>query len=236
MRLRSLRPLHIPYTVALAVIYLIAAWAIIVNPNAPVRMMDNTGISNDFFVIVLGFSAAILLTRPNVLWYVISLLPLGLYAVYAVICAISLDMPNAAVITVYSIMVAVYPLAYRLCSRDGWKIHHVYGVTLLPLSVAIFASPALGTVAFIQSAYGIYSFVLAISIGAGAFAMLLLGTPRSFWVVLFMVMLFAATSVYVGVINRNFVGSTINLLVFITAVYTLSNTNDYFGVKHAPRI
>ena len=230
MRFPSVRRLRIPYTFAIAVIYLIAAMAIVINPNATMIMMDNTGISNDFFVVVLGFCAAVLLTRPSVWWFVFSLLPLGLYTIYAILYAVGRDMPNAPVITVYAIMITVYPLAYRLCSRGGWKIHHVYGVTLLPLAVAILASPALGTIAWIQTTYGIYSFVLALSLGVGALVMLIAETRRSFITVLMMIMLFAATSSFFSFINRNYVGASINLLVFITAVYTMINTDEYFGV------
>lgn len=233
MKLPNLRRLHIPYSIAIAVIYLIAAMAITVNPNATMRMMDSTGLTNTFYVVMLAVAAAVLFTRPNVWGFVFSLLPLVLYTIYAVIYAVSRDMPNAAVIVVYAFMISLFPLAYRICSTNGIRIHHVYGITLLPLSVAIFRSPALGTIAWIQTTYGVYSFVVAFSLGIGAVVMLITGWRRSFLAVLMMIMLFAATSALFSFINQNYVTATVNLLVFITAIYTMINTEDYFGVDHA---
>lgn len=227
----------IPFPIALAVMYIITAIAIIIRPNNTVNVMFESGFSNVAFASLLTLGAAILLGRPSLVWYVLSLIPLAIYSIFAITFVSRNNMPNAAVLVIYSIIITLFPLAYRVCRADGWQIYHVYGVALLPLAIAIYASPPLGAVGFIQENWGVLSQLTAIVIGGTTAIMLVTRSRRWFIVVLAIAALYTSAGIYgnltqVDPITQasrpNLVGASINWLLLTTVTYTIMKTERYF--------
>lgn len=219
---------RVPFSAVLAVMYIVTAISIISGPNRTIQYMADVGLHGDAYVIILAACAAILMGKPSNAWYIVAVTPLALYSAFSIFTSISSGMGNAGVTLMYASAITALPLAYRLCSAKGLRIHKLYGALFLPMAVAILASPPLGTVAWIQENYGVLSWTVASTLGIGAALVLLTVSRRVFFMFLVLLMGYSTSAIMLSINTNSPVGVSVNSIVFITLVYTMIKLDKYF--------
>jgi len=222
-------PRTIPYALAIAVLYMGMAVAVIASPNLTILWMQASGgIHADAFVVVLSVAAAILISRPSTAWFIMCLIPLAFYMFMSVSYASAINSPNVSVAVMYALIIVIFPLAYKLCRSDGIRLHHVYGVLIVGLSMALFSSPSVATLQFIQTQYGIIGVVATGILMISAVALLLFPSPRLLTLMIGLIMLYSAVTGYLAEQRGNHIGFSVNLILCATVFYTLIKRRRYF--------
>lgn len=227
-------PKALPYALVIAILYMIMAMFAIVSPNAVLLWMQaNSAVHIDAFVIVLSVAAAILISRPTVAWFILCLIPLAFYMAVSVLYtgATPSTSMNTPVVTMYAIIIVGLPLAYKLCRADGIQLYHVYGVGMVGMSAALLSTPAVATLQFIQSEYGIASVVAIAALLLCALLLLLFPSKRMLTLLIALIMLYSSITALVALRRGNVVGTSVNMILFATVFYTAIKRRHYFPAQ-----
>jgi len=222
-------PKTFPLSQSIAILYMGMAMATIAAPNMTIRWMLNSyGVHADAFVVLLALATAILLTRPSTGWFVACLLPLAFYMFMSVSATSAQNSPLVTVSAVYAVIIVTFPLAYKLCRGDGIQLHHVYGITVAVMAMAMLSSPPASALEFIEAAYGVITISTVVTLITSATLLLLFPSVRWLTVLIALIMLYSSSAALLSVQRGNPIGFFINMILFVTVFYTLIKRRRYF--------
>jgi len=214
---------------AIALLYAGMAIATIAAPNMTIRWMLNSyGVHADAFVVLLALATAILLTKPSTGWFVACMLPLAFYMFMSVSATSAQNSPLVTVSAVYAFIIVSFPLAYKLCSADGIQLHHVFGIAIAVMAMAMLSSLPAAALEFIESAYGIITVSTVVVLLISATLLLLFPSVRLLTVLIALIMLYSSSAAVISVQRGNPIGFFINMILFVTVFYTLIKRRRYF--------
>lgn len=223
-------PKTFPYSLAIAILYGVMAIAAISQPNPTILWMQKAyGIHTDTFVIVLSLSAGVLMSRPNSAWFILCMIPLAFYMFMSVSLAAGINSPNVSVSVMYAVVIVAFPLAYKLCCIGGVYLHHILGVLVIGLSMALLSSPSVVTLQFIQTQYGIAGFTAVLTLLLSAIGLLVSPTQYSFMTLIGLMMLYAFITATAVALRGNLLGASINMILFVTMFYMIVKRRDYLA-------
>jgi len=225
-------PKTFPLSQAIAILYAGVAIATIAAPNATIRwMLDSYGVHADAFVVLLALATAILLTKPSTGWFIVCIMPLAFYMFMSVSALSAQNSPLVTVSAVYALIIVLFPLAYKLCRADGIQLHHVYGIMVAVMAMAMLSAPSTTTLEFIQSAYGAITLMEVVTLLSSATALLLFPSVRLLTVLIALIMLYSSSAAVLSAQRGNPVGFFINMILFVTVFYTLIRRRRYIPGK-----
>lgn len=218
------------YTRVLALAYVMIAVSLAVTaPRGSIAfMIDTYRAPLDVLIAAFAIAAIILSASPSLRMFVLAHLPIVLYSIAAISYTFAQNIRGEAFTVYYCLMLIAFPLSVRLESTSRLRIHHVYAALLLLIGLSILSYPARGTVAYIQSTYGLTAAAIGGSLVVAAVYLAVSATPEALKQVCIVLLLFIGSAVVFAWTSRNYTASLINLTLAISLLATILKAHTYF--------
>ncbi len=208
---------------------LIAISVAVTDPRGSIGYFAGLGFPVDFLIAAFAISATVMFSRPVLRWYAAAHIPILMFSIAAITYAYAQSIHGMSVTVYYCAMLIAFPIAFRLSDKSTIRIHHIYGVLMLLIGLAIMAYPARGTVAYIENEYGIPSAALGFSLVAFAAYLLINGTATAFRHVSVLLVFYVSCVVVVAWNSLSYTAMLINLNLLVTLLFTMTRAHAYFA-------
>lgn len=221
---------QVDYTRVLALAYVMIAVSLAVTaPRGSIAyMVDTYRAPLDVLIAAFAVSAIILSASPSIRLFVLAHLPMVLYSVAVILYTFAQSIRGEAFTIYYCLMLIAFPLAVRLEPTSRLRIHHVYATLMLLIGLSILSYPARGTVAYIQTTYGLTAAAIGGALVIAAVYLAVTATPDALKQVCILLLLFIGSAVVFAWTSHNYTASLINLTLALSLLATILKAHTYF--------